>query len=185
MALSSLALVSLEEVSDFVLKTPLTQRTASELNALEIITNGVSESIESYTGYNFVVREITETKIGRGDNKLYLQTPINIILEVKEDGVIVSSSDYYFYFSVLYRKTGVWAVRPTVYTMKYKSGYSLDTSSVPADVKLACLTWIYEYWHMGVANLSDILGTQGLIMRPLAMPAQVKQMLMTYKVIGI
>lgn len=181
--LSPVALVSLEEVSDFVLKTSLSERTASEIDALEIIINGVSKAIENYTGYNFVTREVTETKYGRGDNKIYLQTPINSVSEVKEDGVVVSPSDYYFRFSVLYRKIGDWAIIPKTVVVKYKTGDYSDTEKVPADVKLSALTWIYEFWHQGVANLSDVLGAQGLIMRPHAMPPQVKNMLKAYKVL--
>ncbi len=182
--LSLNALVTLQEATDYVLKTGLPSRTAEEIRLLTLLINGVSEAVENYLGYRFIIRNITVITQGARDkrDRLYLPPPITWVVSMVEDGVVLLPALYHTYDRYLLRNLGAsWSVKPKSIRVEYEVGKHLTIANIPPDVKLGALIWMYDLWHSGPANFSNIITEGNVMIRPIAIPLQTKTFLNRYK----
>ncbi len=182
--LSLNALVTLQEATDYVLKTGLPSRTAEEIRLLTLLINGVSEAVENYLGYRFIIRPtivVTQGELDRRD-RLYLPPPIFRVITIVEDGVVLLPAEYFVYDRYLLRHLGAsWSVKPRSIRVEYEVGRHRTIVDIPSDVKLGALIWMYDLWHSGPANFSNIITEGNVMIRPIAIPLQTKVFLNKYK----
>jgi uncharacterized phiE125 gp8 family phage protein len=167
----------------------------------ELIT-AVSAGVGRYTGRAFTpATSYTEYLTGGSENLIVRRPPIKAITGVYDhfdDDDEVDDGDYEFnaeagliYFtqdavqSVLSDSSGVWAAG----YRRWKVTYTVDYSAVPADVKLAAMTWIADiYEHrddLKSGGLGDMNFLRAGAVSVQDMPDRAKTILDRYRLAGI
>lgn len=125
MALNSNALITLDEIKDYLAILDLSQD-----GILEVLINAVSETFENHVGRKFVETTYTSLKIdGSGHSILWLPNwPVVSLSTVKENGsTLVKDTDFKVYDDIgaLVKISGVWAEGFQNIEVTYKAGYQL------------------------------------------------------------
>ena len=166
----------------------------------ELIT-GVSAAVEKYTGRAFSPAVSYTEYLNGGSNYLITKRPpIKAITGVYDhfaDDDEVDSDNYEFdanagliYYtagaatSILTETTGLWGVG----VRRWKIVYTVDYTAVPADVKIAVLTWIADIYAHRDDVKSGALGDESYLragaVSAQLMPDRVQSLLSAYKLVG-
>lgn len=155
MALSSTALVTLDDAKAFIKKTD-----DADLAVLEQIIEGVSTLFNKITERILASATYTAEKFeSEGWPDLWLpQRPITALTSITEDGtLLVSGTDYYAYLtegrirrmaSIEEGIPGNWTTKPQAIVITYTAGYVVTGASptIPGDLKLAAMIQIADGW---------------------------------------
>ncbi len=187
-SLAANALVTEQEAREFLwTDNAEASHDASELDNMRRLINMVSDAIEKWTGRYFINHgDIVEYHDG-GHEEIYLRHyPVVGTPAVEENGSALDASNWDLYpdMGLLARKSGVWYTGRHKVKVSYTAGYGADTTAIPDDVRLACLIWLKATYQATAENFATVMAA-GVVVRPEGMPAQVKQLLDSYRVVAI
>ena len=152
MAVSDLALVTIEEAKEAVKKTD-----DDDLGILEQVVDGVSALFSKFVGYELMEDDYDEELDGNGWPDLWLPfRNITDLTSVEEDGVsLTEDTDFYCYYAegrlrramALEEESGqaVWTTKPKAIAVQATAGFTATT--LPADIKAAALAQIAMTWQ--------------------------------------
>ncbi len=171
MALSSIALVTVQQAKEFLKK-----RDDEDLAVMEAIVDGVSGAFNAATDRTLKSTEYTGLELdGTGRADLWLPNyPVTTLTSVVEDGAtLVEGTDFYAYLttgrlrraaSVIDGEPAAWTTKPKAVVVSLEAGYA--EGSVPADMVLACLMQTAHLWQKFMtkswAELSRSAGGQSV-----------------------
>jgi uncharacterized phiE125 gp8 family phage protein len=176
MPLASNALTTLPAVKEYL----KLQDTTVEDSLLETLINSASTLIEGYCSRRFREQAyIDEEYDGSGSASIVLsQYPVSSIQGMKIDGGEVGASEYKARkeTGILLRLNSTWPEGVLNISVSYTAGYS----QIPEDLELACKHLVMFYYKTDIADFSRTFG-EGFVLRPEALPVQVKALLASYR----
>lgn len=146
----------------------------------DIITeliNSVSTAIESYCGRKLKEQQFTETLISPGSWLFVANYPVTSIISiVDESGPIANTywKNRGSYIELTIRPTGDVSIT-------YTGGYN----PIPEDLQLACCKWVDALYKTDMADYSRTITDSGAVIRPEAIPGQVKALIDPYRRIRV
>lgn len=175
MPLAENALTTLLAVKEY-----LKLDTTSDDGLLETLINGASSIIEMYCNRNLKERVYTDQEYdGTGNQNIILeQYPVSIMSAVKIDDVLADPSEYKTRKEkgILVRLNAVWPKGILNIVISYTAGYGM----IPSDLELACKHLVMFYYKTDIADFSRTFG-EGFVLKPEALPVQVKILLASYR----
>jgi len=146
----------------------------------DIITeliNSVSTAIESYCGRKFKEQQFTETIVDPGSCLFVDNYPIKTIASIADESGSIASA--------YWKNRGSYielTIKPAGdVTVTYTGGYNL----VPEDLQLACCKWVDALYKRDIADYSKTITDSGAVIRPEAIPGQVKALIDPYRRIRV
>lgn len=150
----------------------------------------VTAGIESYTGRYFTATSVTEYIDGGGDALVVSRPPIISVTSISDHhdtDALLASTNYETELSAgmivgspsadsTMISVNPWASGRRRWKVVYSSGYA----SIPANVKLAALTWLADIFANRQGAKSESLGDRSFTVDD-TMPSRVKLLLSTYK----
>lgn len=168
------ALVTLARVKRY-LEIESTDTSRDDL--LNELINACSSAIENYCDRKFKSQTHTETLWGVNTKIFVKNYPITAITSVTEEGETSPIESKYYKNRETYIQLKDYSIDPEDdVTVVYVAGYA----AIPEDLQFACSKLVDAYFKSDIADYSKTFEA-GIVIRPEAIPGQVRALLDPYK----
>lgn len=183
MALQTNALLTVQEVLDYIKSQDRNPSTNPNASLLESLINRASDFVETYTGGPVINKTITVDLDGDGSDEIALPYyPVQSISSILVDGVDMTANADFYPEGFLFFKDGNTfnPGRKNVHVV-YSAGHGAGMDEIPQDIKQAALLIVHYWYKRDSLDYSQSYGESEVIIGKWRFPSTALQMLDPYR----